>query len=229
MRTEHRQTNLQLGSYLYLPAARSFTLFRWFAGYRIYNREYLATIKNHGTWLVVANHTSGIDSFLISSLFSQRICWVTNITIHQREYFTEKIDHSLPWLPCRLRLLLASFCAHVIQNCDTVLVDRTQPKVSLRALGKAASDLRAGKLVGIFPEGGIRHKLTKPSLTIPTLLLHQVPSVSGIVQIHVCHQKREITIYSPMSRDEILDKKRLTGSAQQLIISRLQGESLDSG
>jgi 1-acyl-sn-glycerol-3-phosphate acyltransferase len=83
------------------------------------------------TAVVVANHISHFDPFLLSYAFARTIDWMT----------TEEF-YSNPLMGTWLRAL------------NTVPVDRSRP--DHRALRVGVERLRAGRIVGVFPEGGIR-------------------------------------------------------------------------
>ena len=83
------------------------------------------------TAVVVANHISHFDPFLLSYAFPRPIDWMT----------TEEF-YSNPLMRTWLRAL------------NTVPVDRSRP--DHRALRVGVERLRAGRIVGVFPEGGIR-------------------------------------------------------------------------
>jgi 1-acyl-sn-glycerol-3-phosphate acyltransferase len=83
------------------------------------------------TGVVVANHISHFDPLLLSFAFRQTIDWMT----------TEEF-YSNPLLGALLRAL------------NTLPVDRSRP--DHRALRLGVERLRVGRIVGVFPEGGIR-------------------------------------------------------------------------
>jgi len=83
------------------------------------------------TAVVVANHISHFDPFLLSYAFPRPIDWMT----------TEEF-YSNPLMGTWLRAL------------NTVPVDRSRP--DHRALRVGVERLRVGRIVGVFPEGGIR-------------------------------------------------------------------------
>jgi 1-acyl-sn-glycerol-3-phosphate acyltransferase len=89
------------------------------------------TLESPDTAVVVANHISHFDPFLLSFAFTRTIDWMT----------TEEF-YSNPLIGRWLRAL------------NTVPVDRSRP--DQRALRVGVERLRAGRIVGVFPEGGIR-------------------------------------------------------------------------
>ena len=84
-----------------------------------------------GAAVLASNHISHFDPILLSVVFSRSIDWMTT-----REFY----DH--PFLAAWLRSL------------NTFPVDRSRP--DRRALRTGLERLRAAKLIGVFPEGGIR-------------------------------------------------------------------------
>ncbi|MGZ5018909.1 MAG: lysophospholipid acyltransferase family protein [Chthoniobacterales bacterium] len=94
-----------------------------------------AALEPAGAAVVVANHISHFDPVLLSLAFPQTIDWLT----------TEEF-YSKPFLGALLRAL------------NTIPVDRSRP--DHRALRLAVARLRAGRIVGVFPEGGIRAGVT---------------------------------------------------------------------
>ena len=81
--------------------------------------------------VVVANHISHFDPVFLSFAFVRTIDWMT----------TEEF-YSNPLLAAGLRAL------------NTFPVDRSRP--DHRALRRGVERLRAGRIVGVFPEGGLR-------------------------------------------------------------------------
>jgi len=81
--------------------------------------------------VVVANHISHFDPVLLASAFRRAIYWMTT-----KEFYSN------PLLGALLRVL------------NTIPIDRSRP--DHRALRLGVERLRAGRLIGVFPEGGIR-------------------------------------------------------------------------
>ena len=90
-------------------------------------------VPDEGPALVVANHTAGLDPIVIQSSCKRPIFWIMD-----KAYYEQK---SLMWL---LRW------AHMIP------IDRTQPDSG--AWRFALKTLRAGHVVGVFPEGRIERE-----------------------------------------------------------------------
>lgn len=84
-----------------------------------------------GAAVLVSNHISHFDPILLSVVFSRSIDWMTTLEFY---------DH--PFLAAMLRAL------------NTFPVDRSRPDRG--ALRTGLERLHAGKLIGVFPEGGIR-------------------------------------------------------------------------
>ena len=84
-----------------------------------------------GPAVVVANHISHFDPVFLSLAFARAIDWMTS-----EEFYAKRL------LGTWLRLV------------NTFPVDRARP--DRRALRLALERLRAGRMIGVFPEGGIR-------------------------------------------------------------------------
>lgn len=215
--------SMRLGSYLYLPVACLFTLVRKILRYKLRGQENLCAAYTAQPFLVVANHTRAIDSYIISSLLRVRVSWIADLGIHQSSYFItrlserrERYPHIHRYIPVALQRLiirvLSEGAAYTVRKCDTVLIDRSarpfhSSLLNKTALTKAQSDLASGKSVGVFPEGGIKNKLPEPSFFIPLVLIRRQSTTTGILQIHICHQRRLITVYPLLSRDELIKNK----------------------
>jgi 1-acyl-sn-glycerol-3-phosphate acyltransferase len=100
--------------------------------------------------VVVANHISHFDPFLLSVAFARTIDWMTTLEFY-----------SNPLLAAWLRAL------------NTLPVDRSRP--DHRAIRLGVERLRAGRMVGVFPEGGLRAG--------PTSILGGVAPKSGAASI----------------------------------------------
>ncbi len=88
-------------------------------------------IEELGPAVLVANHISHFDPVLLCVAFTRPIDWMTTV-----EFYANPIGAA--WL----------------RGLNTFPVDRSRP--DQRALRLGMERLRAGRLVGIFPEGGIR-------------------------------------------------------------------------
>lgn len=88
-------------------------------------------VEPNGAAVIVANHISHFDPVFLSFVFARQIDWMTT-----EEFYANR------FLGAWLRAL------------DTFPVDRARP--DRRALRLGVDRLRAGRVVGIFPEGGIR-------------------------------------------------------------------------
>ena len=103
-----------------------------------------------GAAVVVANHISHFDPFLLAVAFTQTIDWMTTIEFY-----------SNPLLAVWLGAL------------NTLPVDRSRP--DHRAIRLGVQRLRAGRLLGVFPDGGLRAG--------PTSILGGLPPKSGATSI----------------------------------------------
>lgn len=100
---------------------------------RIYHRVKVirpSQLPRSGPAILVCNHISGLDPILIQATSSRLIRWMM-----AREYYEQK---SLKWL---------------LDLVGTIPVDRTAR--DLGAMRSALEALKAGYIVGIFPEGRI--------------------------------------------------------------------------
>ena len=88
-------------------------------------------VEIQGGAVVVANHISHFDPVLLSCVFQRSIDWMTT-----EEFYAHPLGGR--WL----------------RALNTLPVDRTRPDRRVLRLG--AERLRAGRLLGVFPEGGIR-------------------------------------------------------------------------
>jgi len=88
-------------------------------------------IDQLGPALLVANHISHFDPVLLCVAFTRPIDWMTT-----EEFYANPIGAA--WL----------------RGLNTFPVDRSRP--DQRALRLGMERLRAGRLIGVFPEGGIR-------------------------------------------------------------------------
>lgn len=95
---------------------------------RVYRRD---RVPGRGPWILAANHISHFDPPLISARLWPKIDWMA---------FADLFTHRIlgPWLTW----------------CDTFPF--TREKADSRAVRTALQRLKAGHVVGIFPEGGIR-------------------------------------------------------------------------
>ena len=84
-----------------------------------------------GAAVIVANHISHFDPIFLSFVFARKIDWMTT-----EEFYTNR------------------FLGAWLRAVDTFPVDRARP--DRRALRLGVERLRAGRVVGMFPEGGIR-------------------------------------------------------------------------
>lgn len=85
-----------------------------------------------GPALLVSNHISYADAVLVG-------------------YTTPRIVRFLMWKP----IYEAHLCNYIFRAMCAIPIDAASPKTTLRALRAARTELVAGKLVGIFPEGFI--------------------------------------------------------------------------
>src|SRR6266436_5893624 len=103
-------------------------LFGWVARVRVVGRE---NANPTGGFLLAANHISHFDPFIISSVIGRKIDWMT-----MAEFF---------------RPPLLGVCLHSI---DAFPAERD--RADLKTIRTASNRLKSGRIVGIFPEGGIR-------------------------------------------------------------------------
>jgi 1-acyl-sn-glycerol-3-phosphate acyltransferase len=100
-----------------------------FASLRIWRPP--GAIEPSGAAVLVSNHISHFDPILLSVAYSRSIDWMTTLEFYDNP-------------------LLAAW----LRGLNTFPVDRSRP--DRRALRLGVERLRGGKLVGMFPEGGIR-------------------------------------------------------------------------
>jgi 1-acyl-sn-glycerol-3-phosphate acyltransferase len=91
----------------------------------------LIRLRRQGPFIIACTHVSHLEPFLLSSMIDRHVRWVA-----RTEYYR----------PVALRTVLNWSGAIPIQRTG-------QPPV--RAIRSAVRSLRAGELVGIFPEGGV--------------------------------------------------------------------------
>ncbi len=93
------------------------------------------TVEPAGAAVLVANHISHFDPLFLSIAFDRMIDWMTT-----EEFYANPL--AAAWL----------------RAVNTFPVDRSRP--DRRALRLGVERLRAGRMVGVFPEGGIRAGVT---------------------------------------------------------------------
>jgi 1-acyl-sn-glycerol-3-phosphate acyltransferase len=98
---------------------------------RLYVWRAPGLLESSGATVMVANHISHFDPFLLSFAFGRTIDWMTTAEFY-----------SNPLLGAWLRSL------------NTFPVDRSRP--DRHALRLGLERLRTGRIVGVFPEGGLR-------------------------------------------------------------------------
>ena len=106
-------------------------LVRFYSG--VYQRRRVLSpcpVPADGPCLIVSNHTAGLDPIVIQSTCRRPIYWVMD-----KAYYEQK---SLKWL---------------LRWGKQIPIDRTQPDSG--AWRAALRTLRAGNVVGVFPEGRI--------------------------------------------------------------------------
>jgi 1-acyl-sn-glycerol-3-phosphate acyltransferase len=103
-------------------------LFGWVASIRVLGRE---NANRAGGLLLAANHISHFDPFLISLAFRRKIDWMT-----MAEFF-------------RFRIV-----GFLLRAVDAFSADRD--RADRKTIRTAIERLKNGRVVGIFPEGGIR-------------------------------------------------------------------------
>src|SRR6267154_1242262 len=103
-------------------------LFACVARVRVVRRE---NANHDGGFLLAANHISHFDPFIISSIVRRKIDWMA-----MAEFF------SLPIVGLFLRAV------------DTFPAERD--RADRKTIRTAIERLRIGRIVGVFPEGGIR-------------------------------------------------------------------------
>ncbi|GJM18696.1 MAG: hypothetical protein DHS20C14_09090 [Phycisphaeraceae bacterium] len=105
----------------------------WYAaavhGLKVEGFEHVPTARDAGPLIVVANHTAGVDPVLISARCPFHIRWIM------------AEDMRLPWLDRFWRWQQVIFVSRSGR-------DRT-------AMREAMAHLRAGGVIGIYPEGGL--------------------------------------------------------------------------
>ncbi len=92
-------------------------------------------VEPTGAAVLVANHISHFDPLLLALAFDRVIDWMTT-----EEFYANRLV--APWL----------------RAVNTFPVDRSRP--DRRALRLGLERLRAGRIVGVFPEGGLRAGIT---------------------------------------------------------------------
>jgi len=128
---------------------------------RIYHRLSIASpcrLPRHGPAILVSNHTSGLDPFLIQSASPRLITWMM-----AREYY------ELPGLK------------RVFRAIEAIPVDRTGRDLS--ATRAALRALSAGRILGIFPEGRIA--LTREILPFQTGVA--LMAIKSEVPVYPCY------------------------------------------
>jgi 1-acyl-sn-glycerol-3-phosphate acyltransferase len=157
--------------------------------------------------IVVANHNSLFDPWVISSLFpDQRICWVAKRSIFQKEFYHELLSglrEKVVRMVGQKRALsavsmMATLIIYVLRHCDTLSVDVENPSASaIRSFfSSACSRFREGKSIGIFPEGGINPEKKRVNLSGVLVLTRKLKC--PVVQVRVDYARRHIIIFPPL-------------------------------
>lgn len=105
-------------------------LFKWTTTGRTIGS--IADLPSSGSALIVCNHISHFDPPYLSSLISRPVDWVA-----------------------MQELMRTGWARRFFVALNTIPVRRGVP--DRRAIREAVARLRAGRVVGIFPEGGLRH------------------------------------------------------------------------
>jgi 1-acyl-sn-glycerol-3-phosphate acyltransferase len=103
-------------------------LFGYAARVRVLRRE---NTNRNGAFLLAANHISHFDPFIISSVVERKIDWMA-----LAEFFPYPL------------------LGHFLRGVDAFPVDRNRAERA--TIRTAIERLKAGRIVGVFPEGGIR-------------------------------------------------------------------------
>ena len=217
------QISKKLGEYLYVPTRE---LFSWW-----YKPDSKFTIvgtypKDEENVLIVSNHRRFIDAWLISSLLShQRISWCTKVQIHEPAFYHALLSQFESRLARVLGNLIAkqvvstiaSLCIHVMDNCDTFVVDpeNLMNPINGNVLSSARSKREAGKWLGIFPEGGV--KTPRGQAKFAGMLMLVRTFKLDVHQVYVDYKHMTITFFPPIPSRE-------THKNLSLIESRLYGE-----
>lgn len=154
--------------------------------------------------IIVANHETEIDSFLISLFFSRkrRVHWIA-----KRELCDAKSLHLEYFLSLRKHLgqgahtwlcawALAGLVALLIRGFPVIPVDREKKLVAVNvpAILKSNEILKKGGLLGIFPEGGIDRKGQVHALFVALAQACEVP----ILPVSIDISTREMVFCVPI-------------------------------
>jgi 1-acyl-sn-glycerol-3-phosphate acyltransferase len=219
------KTSGRKGSYCY-PITRE--LFSWyFKPDTTYSINGAPPAKGSKNVLLVSNHTSFIDAWLLSSVLSHhRISWCTKVQIHESDFYhslllvyERRLAGVVGRYVAKQVVRLATLVAiHVMNHCDTIIVDPENPSnpINRSLLSSAREKLQQGKWLGIFPEGGITSIRGEAKLSGMVALSQRLKL--NVHQIYVNHSQKEITFYQPLHHSVML-------SHLSLIESRLYSDS----
>lgn len=132
---------------------------------QVIGREYLKAIPPDCGVMVVADHESYLDPWIIANVYKQQIIRflakkeLCDISVQRRDW--EKILSKKAQLPVWLVSVLSRSLAHgtkaLVGNSVTILVDRENARSQLNVLAKATvlDELLNGGAVCVFPQRGI--------------------------------------------------------------------------
>lgn len=195
--------------------------FRWFVlprlGFRVYGREHLkAALKAKGPFMVVSNHQSYLDPFLISAhfpvgklihwwamedLYNPRVLFEEYVAHKPRLFGSKTLGKAFAWA-------LALSVAMVVKFTPTIMVNPNPNEgakvVNREAVRSAKKIFAEGGGQGIFPQGGIEKTKGREF----TSLFASLARSSGAVIVPVClNVKEKTTSFRPAMKIDRSDER----------------------
>lgn len=159
-------------------------------------------IPTQGGAVIAANHLAGIDSIVIPALMRRRLTYPAKAELFNGKGFTARI--------------VAWFLRAIAQ----VPMDRSGGRAAAESLGEITDVLRAGELIGIFPEGtrspdgrlykgktGVARMALMTEVPIIPVGLIGTPSVKKVLGIGWPHRP-QIIVGKPIHFDEFYHAKK---------------------
>jgi 1-acyl-sn-glycerol-3-phosphate acyltransferase len=185
-----------------------------------------------GPVIVIANHTDLRDTWLVSTLFKQRIAWFASKNIFKRWFLVRLVPRKVKQGMLavggrRFTVSVLSRFATLVRwslvHCGPIPVVKDNPKGrdNLAIVSALKKSVAAGWSIGIFPQGGIKPK--EQMVNFRGLELALRVTKYDVVQVYVDYARQQAQIYRVMRYEDLLrDGKTLAPEAEQLIRERLQ-------
>jgi 1-acyl-sn-glycerol-3-phosphate acyltransferase len=164
----------------------------------------LSNVPRTGPVIVAANHLSMVDSFLLPLPLRRQVYFLA-----KAEYFVNPVQRAL------------------MTGLNNIPVDRSGGRASLMAIDAAVPVLRAGKVLGVFPEGtrSPDGRLYRGRPGVAKLALETGATVvpAGLVGTERVHATGERWLHMPRERPRVMfgEPLDLTPWAGEKVDSRL--------